>query len=153
MSPNRLARFQAWPRWRRWSAYALFALAILGGASGGVLMAFMEDLPAVPDPEEQAVPSQATRLYDIHGSLITQLAVENRTIVHLDLHAQRQSDGQESGLVRVDTVGAYGVGRGDVRHFTEQGERFFFPLSQKCFRSQPDCPYPRTNPSAENPIK
>ena len=43
----------------------------------------MSDLPGLPTIDDAAVQSQATRLYDVNGALITQLAVENRTLVDL----------------------------------------------------------------------
>lgn len=72
-----------WPRWRKLTALLVLGTFISLGAMAGLLMAFMQDLPVVPGPDN-LTPSLATKIYDINGNLITQLAIENRTLIHLD---------------------------------------------------------------------
>jgi penicillin-binding protein 1A len=66
----------------------LAAAVLLGvfmglGAMAGLLLAYMQDLPVLPGPDNLS-PSLATKIYDINGQLITQLSIENRTLIHLD---------------------------------------------------------------------
>jgi penicillin-binding protein 1A len=56
----------------------LFALA---GIGMGVLYAYLQELPDIKD---YVKPSQATHIYDINGDLISQLWLEQRTMVPLD---------------------------------------------------------------------
>jgi penicillin-binding protein 1A len=79
----RLSAWRAWSRWRLLLAGGLIGLSVFVAALAGVLMAYSQDLPVVPGPDN-LTPSLATKIYDINGQLITQLAVENRTLVHLD---------------------------------------------------------------------
>ncbi len=58
----------------------LFALA---GVSMGILYAQLRDLPDITNLNEFK-PSEATRIYDVNGDLISQLALEQRTIVPLE---------------------------------------------------------------------
>jgi len=62
-------------------AFALgFALV---GVLGGVLYAQLQDLPDITNLNEFK-PSEATRVFDVNGELISQLWIEQRTIVPLD---------------------------------------------------------------------
>jgi penicillin-binding protein 1A len=78
-----LTGWRQWPRWRRLIALSMIGLSLVMGGGLGVLMAFTQDLPVVPGPDN-LTPSLATKIYDIHGQLITQLAIENRTLVDID---------------------------------------------------------------------
>jgi penicillin-binding protein 1A len=78
-----LRNWRSWPRWRKFAAATLLGSFLILGALLGVGMAFMQDLPVVPGPDNLS-PSLATKIYDINGQLITQLAIENRTLIHLD---------------------------------------------------------------------
>jgi penicillin-binding protein 1A len=78
-----LTGWRLWPRWRRIVALLLVGGSLALGAGLGVLVAFTQDLPVIPGPD-YLTPSLATKIYDIHGQLITQLAIENRTLVDLD---------------------------------------------------------------------
>src|SRR6185295_3468900 len=55
----------------------------LVGVLGGVLYAQLQQLPDIATIQTTN-PSQSTRIYDINGDLISQLWLEQRTIVHLD---------------------------------------------------------------------
>jgi len=72
-----------WAHWRKLTALVLLSVCLGLGAVTGLLMAYMQDLPVVPGPDNLS-PSLATKIYDINGQLITQLAIENRTLIHLD---------------------------------------------------------------------
>jgi penicillin-binding protein 1A len=78
-----LTGWRQWSRWRRVLALTILALSLGLGSGAGLLVAFMQDLPVVPGPDN-LTPSLATKIYDIHGQLITQLAVENRTLIDLE---------------------------------------------------------------------
>jgi penicillin-binding protein 1A len=78
-----LTGWRQWPRWRRLVALCMIGLSLFMGGGLGVLMAFTQDLPVVPGPDN-LTPSLATKIYDIHGQLIPQLAIENRTLVDID---------------------------------------------------------------------
>ena len=79
----RLKQWRSWRRWRLLLAGALMGFSVLLAGTAGLIMAYSQDLPVVPGPDN-LTPSLATKLYDINGQLITQLAIENRTLVHLD---------------------------------------------------------------------
>ncbi len=85
LGPKSLTLFgwKQWPRWRKLAALVLIGGSCVSAACLGLLMGYMEDSPVVPGPDN-LTPSLATKIYDINGQLITQLAVENRTLVHLD---------------------------------------------------------------------
>ncbi len=72
-----------WPRWRVWLAGSILVSTLGLAALGGLVVAYLQDLPVVPGPDK-LTPSLATKIYDMHGQLITQLAIENRTLVRLD---------------------------------------------------------------------
>ena len=62
----------------------VFALAFAAmGILGGILYAQLQDLPDIANLNEFK-PSEATRIYDINGELISQLWLEQRTIVPLE---------------------------------------------------------------------
>lgn len=82
-APLKLRDWRHWSRWRRLLALGLLSLSLAGGAGLGVLVALTQDLPVVPGPDN-LTPSLATKIYDIHGQLITQLAIENRTLIEFD---------------------------------------------------------------------
>ena len=85
LGPKSLTLFgwKQWQRWRKLAALVLIGTSLLSGACLGLLMGYMEDLPVVPGPDN-LTPSLATKIYDINGQLITQLAIENRTLINLD---------------------------------------------------------------------
>ena len=63
---------------------AAFAIAFaLVGILGGVLYAQLQDLPDITNLNEFK-PSQATRIFDVNGELVSQLWLEQRTLVPLD---------------------------------------------------------------------
>src|ERR1700677_236094 len=78
-----LASWREWPRWRKLAAALILGAFIVLGATAGLLLAYMQDLPMLPGPDNLSA-SLATKIYDINGQLITQLSTENRTIIHLD---------------------------------------------------------------------
>src|SRR6185503_3805193 len=51
---------------------------------GGILAAFLHELPGLPSIDGAVADSQATTIYDSHGKEIKKLAIENRTIIELD---------------------------------------------------------------------
>src|ERR1700722_5961755 len=78
-----LASWREWPRWRKLAAALVLGAFVVLGAMAGLLLAYMQDLPMLPGPDNLSA-SLATKIYDINGQLITQLSTENRTIIHLD---------------------------------------------------------------------
>ncbi len=64
----------------RFFFYAVFGVL---GIAGGVLYAQLQELPDISNLNEFK-PSEATRIYDINNNLISQLWLEQRTIVTLD---------------------------------------------------------------------
>jgi 1A family penicillin-binding protein len=78
-----LASWREWPRWRKLTAALVLGTFVVLGAMAGLLLAYMQDLPMLPGPDNLSA-SLATKIYDINGQLITQLSTENRTIIHLD---------------------------------------------------------------------
>ncbi len=70
-------------RWKRLLAFTLMGGALGAAIFAGVLVAFLHELPMVPSIDAPA-PSLATKIYDVHGTLVTQLAIENRTLVELE---------------------------------------------------------------------
>ncbi|HTA16410.1 MAG TPA: PBP1A family penicillin-binding protein, partial [bacterium] len=78
-----LASWREWPRWRKLAAAFVLGAFVVLGATAGLLLAYMQDLPMLPGPDNLSA-SLATKIYDINGQLITQLSTENRTIIHLD---------------------------------------------------------------------
>jgi membrane carboxypeptidase/penicillin-binding protein len=78
-----LLGWRQWPRWRKLAALILLGLCLGLGGMTGLVMGYMEDLPVVPGPDN-LTPSLATKIYDINGQLITQLAIENRTLISLE---------------------------------------------------------------------
>ncbi len=65
-----------------WKIFFLIAFALIGSAMG-VIYAHLQELPDITNLNEFK-PSQATRIYDINGDLISQLWLEQRTLVPLD---------------------------------------------------------------------
>jgi penicillin-binding protein 1A len=64
--------------------YTVFVLLFaLAGVIMGILYAQLRELPDITNLNEFK-PSEATRIYDINGDLISQLALEQRTIVPLE---------------------------------------------------------------------
>jgi len=55
----------------------------------GILVAYLNELPGLPTIDDAAAQSQATRIYDVNGALITQLAIENRTLVELGRYPRK----------------------------------------------------------------
>jgi len=78
-----LASWREWSRLRKLAAALVLGAFIVLGALAGLLLAYMQDLPMLPGPDNLSG-SLATKIYDINGQLITQLSTENRTIIHLD---------------------------------------------------------------------
>ena len=72
------------PRWKRVLAWSLIGSTLGIAIAGGIVVAFLRDLPGLPSIDNGPAQSLATKIYDVHGALITQLAVENRTLVELD---------------------------------------------------------------------
>ncbi len=71
---------------------AVFAIGFaLVGILGGVLYAQLQDLPDITNLNEFK-PSEATRIFDINGDLISQLWLEQRTIVPLEKIPQTLQD-------------------------------------------------------------
>ncbi|HTB23270.1 MAG TPA: PBP1A family penicillin-binding protein [bacterium] len=81
--PLELASWMEWPRWRKVAAALVLGAFVGLGALTGLLLAYMQDLPVLPGPDNLS-PSLATKIYDINGQLITQLSTENRTLIRLD---------------------------------------------------------------------
>ena len=65
-----------------WKTFFLIAFAIVG-AGLGVVYAHLQELPDITNLNEFK-PSQATRIYDINGDLVSQLWLEQRTLVPLE---------------------------------------------------------------------
>jgi penicillin-binding protein 1A len=78
-----LRGWRQWARWRVLAAATVLGMAVLVATLAGLVVAYSQDLPVVPGPDN-LTPSLATKIYDINGQLITQLAIENRTLIHLD---------------------------------------------------------------------
>lgn len=55
-----------------------------GAIAGGIFVAFLRDLPGLPSIDNAPTQSLATKIYDVNGALITQIAMENRTLVELN---------------------------------------------------------------------
>jgi penicillin-binding protein 1A len=72
------------PRWKRILAWSVIGGVLGLAVFGGVLVAYLSELPGLPTIDDIAAQSQATRIYDANGALVTQLAVENRTLVDLN---------------------------------------------------------------------
>jgi hypothetical protein len=47
-TPPTLKGWRSWERWRKLAALAVLACTVGLGAAGGLVMAYMEDLPVVP---------------------------------------------------------------------------------------------------------
>jgi penicillin-binding protein 1A len=71
-------------RWKRKLAWGLMASTVALALACGVFAAFMRDLPGLPSIDNGPTQSLATKIYDVNGALITQLAIENRTLVELE---------------------------------------------------------------------
>ncbi len=69
-------------RWKRWLAYAALGSILFLAILAGLLAAFLHELPLVPSIDAPA-PNLSTRIYDQNGKLITQLAIENRTLIEI----------------------------------------------------------------------
>ncbi len=67
-------------RLRRLGLTLLFALAIIGGAVGGVLLAYTTDLPQISSLEDYQ-PNIVTEIYAADGKLVGTFAIERRVIV------------------------------------------------------------------------
>jgi penicillin-binding protein 1A len=73
----------------KWSKFKLFVTAftlatfVFGGACAGLIVAYLNEIPLVSDLKDYK-PSLSTRLFDVNGNLITQLYLEQRTLVPLD---------------------------------------------------------------------
>jgi penicillin-binding protein 1A len=65
-----------------WKIFFLIAFALVGAALG-VVYAHLQELPDITNLNEFK-PSQATRIYDINGDLVSQLWLEQRTLVPLE---------------------------------------------------------------------
>src|SRR5258708_493581 len=72
------------PRWKRTLAWGIIGGTLGLAIAGGIFVAFLRDLPGLPSIDNGPAQSLATKIYDVNGALITQLAVENRTLVELN---------------------------------------------------------------------
>jgi len=73
-----------WRRWfRRFGLVALFIGAALAGTAGGVLFAFVGDLPQISQLDDYS-PGTITRVVDRNGALVGEFATERRQLVTYD---------------------------------------------------------------------
>lgn len=72
------------PRWKRWLAWFFIMGTLFLALGGGILAAFLHELPGLPSIDGATADSQATRIFDSKGVLVKQLSIENRTIIELD---------------------------------------------------------------------
>lgn len=73
-----------WRRWfRRFGLALLFVLAAVAGTAGGVLFAFVDDLPQISQLDEYS-PGTITRVVGRDGALVGEFATERRQIVTYD---------------------------------------------------------------------
>ncbi len=71
-----------WQPWKVFLVTFTICTFVLGGAAAGLLIAYMNEIPLVSDLKEYK-PSLSTKIYDANGNLITQLYVEQRTLIPL----------------------------------------------------------------------
>lgn len=71
-------------RFKRILAWSLMGGTLGLAVAGGIFVAFLRDLPGLPSIDNGPTQSLATKIYDVNGALITQLAIENRTLVELN---------------------------------------------------------------------
>lgn len=75
------------PRWRRWfrrfGIAALFLAAAVAGTTGGVLFAFVDDLPQISQLDDYS-PGTITKVLGRNGALVGEFATERRQIVAYD---------------------------------------------------------------------
>src|SRR5688572_22605533 len=71
------------PRWKRILAWWLMGMSLGAAIALGIFVAFLRDLPGLPSIDNAPTQNLATKIYDVNGTLITQIAIENRTLVEL----------------------------------------------------------------------
>ncbi|MBN2123535.1 MAG: transglycosylase domain-containing protein, partial [Deltaproteobacteria bacterium] len=74
-----------------WLKLVFFVVFAMSGILLGVLYAHLRELPDISNLLEYK-PAQTTRIYDIKGTLISQLAIEQRTIISLEQVPQHLQD-------------------------------------------------------------